>query len=325
MTLSPSLLTRRGLLGAALLAGAPAWGQERFPARPIRLVVPYPPGGTTDLQARAIAQKMQELSGITVLVENKAGAGGNIGVDQVLKALPDGYTIGISAMNSFAINPLLTKRLPYDVVRDVQPLTLVGSVPNIVVVNPSVAARTLRDVAALARAGDMTYASPGAGTSVHLSAEMMADALQVKMRHVPYRGDAPALQDVLGGRVPVMLANLPGVIEHIRAGKLRPIAITSGKRSPLLPEVPTVAESGVPGFDVKAFFAIFTARGVPPAVVDTLNRELGRAIAHTDVKKQFAKLGIDVAPSSVEALTALIYLESRKWAPIVAKTGASWD
>ncbi|MBI5276496.1 MAG: tripartite tricarboxylate transporter substrate binding protein [Burkholderiales bacterium] len=325
MSLPTPFPTRRRLLGAALLAAAPAWGQERFPARPIRLVVPYPPGGTTDLQARAIAQKMQELSGITVLVENKPGAGGNIGVDHVLKAPHDGYTIGISAMNSFAINPLLTKKLPYDVVRDVQPLTLVGSVPNILVVNPAVPARTLKDVAALARAGDVTYASPGAGTSVHLSAEMMADALQVKMRHVPYRGDAPALQDVLGGRVPVMLANLPGVIEHIRGGKLRPVAITSSRRSHLLPDVPTVAESGVPGFDVKAFFAIFTARGVPPAIVDTLNRELAKAIGHPDVKKQFAKLGIDVAPSSVEALTALIYLESRKWAPIVLKTGASWD
>lgn len=316
---------RRRLLGAALLAAAPAWGQERFPSRPIRLVVPYPPGGTTDLQARAIALKMQALSGTTVLVENKPGAGGNIGVEAVVKAPRDGYTIGITAMNSFAINPLLTKKLPYDVVRDVQPITLVGSVPNLLVVHPDTPARTLRDLAGLARSGDVTYASPGAGTSVHLSAEMMADALGVKLRHVPYRGDAPALQDVLGGRVPVMLGNLPGLIEYVRAGKLRPIAITSAKRSQLLPEVPTVAESGIPGFDVKAYFAIFTGRGVPPAVLDTLNRELGRAIAHTDVRRQFAGLGIDVVPSSAEALTALIYLESLKWAPIVLKTGASWD
>lgn len=325
MTSSLSSSSRRRLLGAALLAAAPAWGQEHFPSRPIRLVVPYPAGGTTDLQARAIALKMQALSGITVLVENRAGAGGNIGVDAVLKAPRDGYTIGITAMNSFAINPLLTKKLPYDVVRDVQPVTLVGSVPNLLVVHPGTPARTLPELAALARSADLTYASPGAGTSVHLSAEMVADALGVKMRHVPYRGDAPALQDVLGGRVPVMLGNLPGLIEYVRAGKLRPIAITSAKRSQLLPQVPTVAESGIPGFDVKAYFAIFTARGVPPAVLDTLNRELGRAIAHPDVRRQFAALGIDVAPSSPEALSALIYLESRKWAPIVLKTGASWD
>src|SRR5688572_17517235 len=167
MTRSPSLIRRRRLVGAAaLLASVPAWAQERFPSRPIRLVVPYPPGGTTDLQARAIAQKMQELSGMAVLVENKAGAGGNIGVEAVVKAPRDGYTIGITAMNSFAINPLLTKKLPYDVTRDVQPLTLVGSVPNILVVHPDVKARTLREVAALAKAGDLTYASPGAGTSV---------------------------------------------------------------------------------------------------------------------------------------------------------------
>ena len=316
---------RRRLLGAAALAALPAWGQERFPSRPVRLIVPYPAGGTTDLQARAIAQKMQELAGITVIVENKAGAGGNVGVEAVLKAPRDGYTIGITAMNSFAINPLLTKKLPYDVSRDVQPLTLVGSVPNILAVHPGTEIRTLKDLAAAARAGDVTYASPGAGTSVHLSAEMVADALQVRMRHIPYRGDAPALQDVLGGRVPVILGNLPGLIEHVRAGKLRAVAITSAKRSALLPDLPTVAEQGVPGFDVKAFFNLFTSRGVPPAVLDALHRDLFRAISHPDVRKHFAKLGIDVAPSSVEALTALIYLESRKWAPIVAKTGATWD
>jgi tripartite-type tricarboxylate transporter receptor subunit TctC len=318
-------MSRRRLMGAALLAAAPAWGQARYPARPIHLIVPYPAGGTTDIQARVIAQKMLELSGINVLVENKAGAGGNIGVDAVLKAPRDGYTIGITAMNSFAINPFLTKRLPYDVSRDVQPLTLVGSVPNIVVVGTDTPARTLKELAALAKKTDLAYATPGAGTSVHLAAEMLSDSLGVKMRHIPYRGDAPALQDVLGGRVPVMVANLPGVIEHVRAGKLRPIAVTSARRSPLLPDVPTVGEAGLPGFDVKAFFALFTARGVPADIVDTLNRELGKAINHPDVRKQFAKLGIDAAASSVEALTALIYLESRKWGPIVQKTGASWD
>ena len=317
-------LTRRRLLGAASLVALPAWGQERFPSTPIRLIVPYPPGGTTDLQARAISLKMQQLSNITVIVENKAGAGGNIGVDTVLKAPPDGYTLGITAMNSFAINPLLTKKLPYDVTRDVQPVTLVGSVPNLLVTNPGTSLRTLKDVAAAAAAGDVTFASPGAGTSVHLSAEMVADALKVKLRHVPYRGDAPAMQDVMGGRIPLMMANLPGVIEQVRGGKLRPIAITSPRRSPLLPDVPTVAET-VPGFDVRAYFNIFTARGVPGPVLETLNRELSKAISHPEVRSQFVKLGIDVAPSSVEALTALIYLESRKWAPIVAKTGATWD
>jgi tripartite-type tricarboxylate transporter receptor subunit TctC len=325
MTATFPRISRRQFTGAALLAAMPAWSQARFPSKPIRLIVPYPPGGTTDIQARVIAQKLQELSGVSVIVENKAGAGGNIGVDAVLKAPRDGYTIGITAMNSFAINPHLTKRLPYDVARDVQPLTLIGSLPNIVVVSPDLPARTLKDLAALAKAGDITYATPGAGTSVHLAAEMLSDSLGLKMRHVPYRGDAPALQDVLGGRVPVMVANLPGVIEHVRVGKLRALAVTSARRSPLLPDVPTVAEASVPGFDVKAFFALFTARGVPTDIVDILNREMNKAINHIDVRKQFAKLGIDAAGSSVEALTALIYLESRKWGPIVQKTGASWD
>ena len=268
---------------------------------------------------------MQELAGISVIVENKAGAGGNIGVEAVLKAPRDGYTIGITAMNSFAINPHLTKKLPYDVARDVQPITLVGSVPNILVVSPDLPAKTLKELVALGKKGDLAYATPGAGTSVHLAAEMLCDAVGMKMRHIPYRGDAPALQDVLGGRVPVMMGNLPGVIEHVRAGKLRPIAVTSSRRSPLLPDVPTVGESGVAGFDVKAFFALFTARGVPADIVDTLNRELNKAVNNADLRKQFAKLGIDASGSSVEALTALIYLESRKWGPIVQKTGASWD
>jgi tripartite-type tricarboxylate transporter receptor subunit TctC len=321
----PRVSRRSLIVGAAALAAVPAWSQAGFPSKPIRLVVPYPPGGTTDIQARVIAQKMQELAGVSVLVENRTGAGGNIGVDSVLKAPRDGYTIGITAMNSFAINPHLTKRLPYDVVRDVQPITLIGSIPNIVVVAADVPARSLKELAALAKGGDLAYATPGAGTSVHLAAEMLCDAMGIKMRHVPYRGDAPALQDVLGGRVPVMVANLPGVIEHVRAGKLRPLAVTSARRSPLLPDVPTVSEAGVPGFDVKAFFALFTARGVAVDVVDSLNRSLNKVINHAEVRKRFATLGIDAAGSSVEALTALIYLESRKWGPIVQKTGASWD
>jgi tripartite-type tricarboxylate transporter receptor subunit TctC len=320
------LLPRRGFLAATLAAAClPAAAADVFPKKPIRLVVPYPPGGTTDVQARAIAQKLQQATGTTVVVDNRAGAGGNIGVDAVLKAPHDGLTIGITAMNSFAINPLLTKKLPYDVSRDVQPLTLVGSVPNIAVVHPDVPARNLKELAALARKQDVTFASPGAGTSVHLAGEMLAEALGIKLRHIPYRGDAPALQDVLGGRVPVMMANLPGVIEQVRGGRLRALAVTSAKRSPLLPDVPTVAESGVPGFDVKAFFVLFTARGVPADVVGALNRELSVAINQLDVRKQFAQLGIDASASSVEAATALIYLESRKWAPIVAKTGATWD
>lgn len=318
-------LSRRSLLGAAsLMLAVPAWAQH-FPAKPIRFVVPYPPGGTTDVQARVIAQKLQELTGAVVIVENKAGAGGNIGVDAVVKAPHDGYTIGITAMNSFAINPMLTKRLPYDVARDIQPLTIVGSIPNIVVVHPNVHARNLKELAALSQTTDITYATPGAGTSVHLAAEMIADTMGIKMRHVPYRGDAPALQDVLGGRVPVMMANLPGVIEYVRAGKLRGLAVTSAKRSPLLPDVATVAESGAPGFDVNAYFAVFTARGVPKEIVDALNRDLNKAINQADVRAQFAGLGIDAAGSTVEALASLISLESKKWAPIVQKTGVTWD
>jgi tripartite-type tricarboxylate transporter receptor subunit TctC len=325
MNRSSLSLSRRQVLGAGLLATVPAWGQAKFPSKPIHLVVPYPPGGTTDSQARLIAQRLQEASGVNVIVDNKTGASGNIGVDYVLKAPKDGYTIGITAMNTFAINPHLTKHLPYDIAKDVQPLTLIGSIPNIIVVNPDLPVHTLKELVAQAKPGKLAYATPGAGTSVHLAAEMLSEQLGIKMQHVPYRGDAPALQDVLGGRVPVMVANLTGVIEYVRAGKLRPIAVTSPKRVPLLPNVPTVAESGLPGFDVKAFFAMFTGRGVPQDVVDILNRDLNKALGDKDLRAQFAKLGIDAAGSSVEAATALIFLEYRKWGPIVQKTGVTWD
>ncbi|HEU0205015.1 MAG TPA: tripartite tricarboxylate transporter substrate binding protein [Burkholderiaceae bacterium] len=313
------------LLAACVLALPTSGAAETFPSKPIRLIVPYPPGGTTDVQARLIAKKMSELSGANVIVENKSGAGGNIGVDAVVKAPADGYTIGITAMNSFAINPHLTKKLPYDVQKEVQPLTLVGGIPNVVVVNPELKAANLSELVALSKSTPLAFATPGAGTSVHLTGELLIEGAGLKMQHVPYRGDAPALQDVLGGRVGIMIGNLPGVIEYIRSGRLRPIAVTTAQRSEQLPEVPTLAESGVSGFDVKAYFGLFTAAGTPPAVLTKLHGELVRAINAPDVRERLTQLGIQVQTTSMDEMKRLIQEESQRWGEVVRKTGASWD
>lgn len=291
--------TSHSALGAlALVSALCASAQAPFPTKSIRLVMPYPPGGAAATQVNLIAKKYQELIG---------------------------NTIGFTAMNSFAINPHLTKKLPYDVSRDVQPITTISSVPNVIVVNSDVKANNLKELIALSKTTDLTYATPGAGTSVHLSGEMVISRAGLKMRHVPYRGESPALQDVLGGRVPVMLINLAGAIEYIRSGKLRPIAVTSLKRNALLPGVPTVAESALPDFDAKAYFILFGPRGLPPAVLETLNLDLTRAISSPDVRKPLTALGFDVNASTVEEATALIYLESKKWGAIVHQTAASWD
>jgi tripartite-type tricarboxylate transporter receptor subunit TctC len=320
----PSRL-RRALLATCVAGVATrAFATEAFPSRLVRLVVPYPPGGTSSTIANLLSQQLQT-AGIQLVIDYKPGAGGNIGVDNVLKSPADGYTIGFTAMNSFAINPHLTKKLPYDVVNDVQLITVIGGVPNIVVVNPELKATTLRELVALSRTSDLTYASPGAGTSPHLTGELLAGEAGLKMRHVPYRGEAPALQDVLGGRVPVMVANLTGLAEYVRGGKLRPIAVTSAARSAVLPQVPTVAESGVSGFDVRGYFVLFTPRGVPASALDKLNRELNKVITGTTFRDQMSKLGLEPAGTSVDAATQLAAAEHRRWGDVVRRTGATWD
>jgi tripartite-type tricarboxylate transporter receptor subunit TctC len=298
---------------------------EQFPSRPIRLIVPYPPGGTSSMVLNLLA-KLLDAEGVSVVLDFKPGAGGIIGVDYVLKAAPDGYTVGFTAMNSFAINPHLTKRLPYDVSKDVQLITIVGGVPNVLVVNPEVQARTLQDLVALSKTKDLSYAIPGGpGTSIHLSGELLVGAAHLKMTAVPYKGDSPALVDVMGGRVPVMMSNLTAVADYVKSGRLRALAVTSAKRSPLLPDVPTVAESGWLGFEVNAYFNIFTARGVAAPVLDTLNRIFNKAIANPEFHEQMATIGMDATGSTIEAASALTDLEWHKWGEVVRRTGITWD
>lgn len=316
---------RRALLVAPLAAAIPlpTWA-ESFPSKPIRLIVPYPPGGASSQILNLLSQKLQP-DNVQLVLDYKPGAGGNIGVDAVLKAAQDGYTIGFTAMNSFAINPHLTKKLPYDVTRDVQLITVIGSVPNVLAVHPDVKAHNLKELVELSATNDLTYATPGAGTSVHLAGEMLVSEANLKMRHVPYRGETPALQDVIGGRVPIMMANLTGVAEYIKSGRLRGIAITSVKRAAILPDLPTVAESGIAGFDVKGYFVLFTARGVLAQALDFLNREFTKVITGKDFRDRMASIGLDASGTSVEAATALASTESRKWGEVIRRTGATWD
>lgn len=326
---SPKLRRRNVLFAGAatsLATALPGWAATPpYPSNVIRLISPYPPGGTSSAILNRLAERLQSTSPLRIIVDYKTGAGGNIGVDAVLKAPPDGYTIGFTAMNSFAINPHLTKKLPYDAENDVQFITLLGAVPNVIAVNPNVSARDLRELIALSKTTDLSFASPGIGTSVHLAGEMLMHDAGLKMNHIPYRGESPALQDVLGGRVQVMLANLTGVIEYLRSGRLRGIAVTSSKRSSAVPDLPTVSESGVPGFDVKGYFVLFTSKGVPEPVLDTLQREVNKVLATTEFRTAMSQIGLDVLGGTRQEVAALVNTESTRWAKVVKRTGVTWD
>jgi tripartite-type tricarboxylate transporter receptor subunit TctC len=298
---------------------------QPFPSKPLRLIVPYPAGGATDMMARLLAQKLTESLKQQVVVENKPGAGGNIGVEMVAKAPPDGYTLGISATNSFAINPHLMKNLPYDALKDLTQISIVGIIPNVIVVNTEVPAKTIAELVALGKKQPLAYASPGQGTSLHLAGEMLNDAAGIDMTHVPYKGDVPALQDVIGGRVPVMTSNLATVLPHIRAGRLRALAVTTAKRATQLPDVPTMVEAGYKDFDISVWFTLFTGSGVPREVLETLNRETVKALNLPEVRQRLADANIEAAPTSLEQIRAYTLKEHERWGRIVKKTGVTWD
>lgn len=298
---------------------------QGFPTRPVRLVVPYPAGGAADLIARVVAQKLSESFKQQVIVDNKPGAGGNIGVAFVAKAPADGYTIGLSATNSFAINPHLTKTLPYDALKDLTQLSMVGIIPNVIVVGADVPVKTIAELVALAKKQPLAFASPGQGTSLHLAGEMLNDAAGINMTHVPYKGDVPALQDVIGGRVPVMTSNLSSVLPHLRSGKLRALAVTTAKRVAQLPDVPTMIEAGYKDFDISVWFTLFTGSGVPRDVQELLNREIVRVLNMPDVRQRLQDVNIEPAPTSLEQIRSYTLAEYERWGRIVKKTGVTWD
>ena len=278
-----------------------------------------------DIFARLLAQKLSSSLGQQVVVENRPDAGGNIGADVVAKAEPDGHSLVMGTVATHAINPGIYARMPYDAVRDFEPVAFVAGVPNVMEVNPkNVKATTVTEFIAEAKAapGKFSVASSGNGTSTHLSAELFKQMTGVDMVHVPYKGSAPAVNDLIAGQVDVMFDNLPASIQHIRAGSLRPLAVTSAQRSPALPEVPTVAEAGVPGFEASSWFALFAPAKTAKEIVDKLNAEVRTALQGADLQKRFADLGGDIRPMSPAELGAFQKAELEKWAKVVTLSGA---
>ncbi len=307
---------------AALAAHGPVAAQS-WPSRPLKLILPFPPGGPTDILARLIAGKLGERLGQQVVVEVKAGAGGIIGTEAVARAEPDGYTLLIGTIGTHGINSAIYRRLPYDPIADFAPIALVANVTNLLVVHPSVPAKTLAELLALARAkpGELTFASAGVGSSQHLSAELLKSMAKVDLLHVPYKGGGQALPDLVGGKVSMMFIGIPSVHELVRAGRLRPIAVTTPQRAPAMPEVPTVAESGLAGYEVGAWHGILAPARTPRAVVDRLNAELIAVMGDAEVRARLDTLGAVPMRSTPEEYARFIRSEMDKFAKLVRDAG----
>lgn len=319
----------RRTLFAASIAGVavlslppPAEAQEAYPSHAITLVVPYPAGGSADVLARAIGQRLGERLHQAVVVENHAGAATAIGAKDVARAAPDGYTLLLGTVSSQAINPAMNK-VGYDPVADFTPIAPIGSIPFVLVANPASHLDSVADVIARAKAkpGELAYASAGIGTSNHLAGELFASDAHIKLLHVPYKGSAPALTDVLAGHVPLMFDLQATSLAHVRAGRLKALAVTSPKRSDLLPDVPTMAEGGLPGYDVSAWFGLFAPAGVPKPIVDKLNAEMSAIIASPEMKKRLQGLGVSADVSSAPEYAAFVKREAAKWAATVKSAG----
>ena len=323
---------RRLALGGAMALAATALlpslaAAQSFPTKPIRIVVPFPPGGSTDLLARRIGEKLAAVWGQPVVVDNRAGAGGTVGADYVAKSAPDGYTLLMGVTGSNAIANALYPKLPYDVVKDFAPVSMVVSSPLVVTVNPAVKADTLAEFIALAksRPGSISYGSPGNGTSMHLTGEMFKLSAKVSMLHIPYRGSAGALTDLMGGQIDTMFGDFLVVWPQLEAGKLQPIAVTSKARHKMLPNVPTIAESGYPGFEALSWQGLFAPAATPPAIVEQLNREVNKALASADIQEYFGSRGFTLGGSSATEFRAFVKVEADKWAKIVQASGAKPD
>jgi tripartite-type tricarboxylate transporter receptor subunit TctC len=334
MKRSPLLVrtARRVALGGALALAAAALlpslaAAQSFPTKPIRIVVPFPPGGSTDLLARRIGEKLAAVWGQPVVVDNRAGAGGTLGADYVAKSAPDGYTLLMGVTGSNAIANALYPKLPYDVVKDFAPVSLVVSSPLVLVRNPSFAPKTVQELVAAAKAkpGSISYGSPGNGTSMHLTGEMFKLSAKVSMLHIPYRGSAGALSDLMGGQIDTMFGDFLVVWPQLEAGKLQPVAVTSKTRHKMLPHVPTIAESGYPGFEALSWQGLFAPAATPPAIVEQLNREVNKALASADIQEYFGSRGFTLGGSSATEFKAFVKVEADKWAKIVQASGAKPD
>ncbi len=310
------------LAATAALLATPALAQQ-YPARPLRVVVPFAPGGAVDIVARMVAQRIGEAFGQTVVVDNRPGAGGTLGTDIVAKARPDGYTLLIASMG-VAVNAVLYPKLPYDTLKDLAPVTLLAEQPNIVVVHPSVPAKSVRDLLFLARAkpGQITYASGGVGSNSHFATVLFLMMAEVDMLHVPYKGLGPAITELVGGQVQMAVSNVSTALPHVKAGKLRLLAVTTKKRFPLLPDTPTVEESGVPGYESSGWYALWAPAGTPAQILARLNKEVTQVLNSAAMKEQLGGQGLEPIPSTPEAFARRLRLEIEQWRQVVKTTGA---
>ena len=328
-------VTRRSLVlaasaaaGGALIPGMRiAQAQEAWPAKPIRLVVPFPAGGTTDIIGRVVAGELGKAFGGSAIVENRAGAGGNIGSEAVARSAPDGYTLLVCTVGTHGINSSLYSKLSFDPVKDFAPVTLLATVPNVLVVHPSVKANNVKELIALAKAnpGRLNYASSGNGTSIHLSGELFKTMTGTFMTHIPYRGSAPAVADLLAGQVDLMFDNLPSALPHIKAGKLRALGVTSAARSAALPDVPTIAEAGVPGYEASSWFGLVAPAGTPAPIVAKLQQTIAKSFGNPQVRERLQGQGAEPVGNPPEAFARYIQDEIAKWAKVVKASGARVD
>ena len=314
-------------VGCALSLVASGAGAQAWPTKPIKWVVPFAPGGTTDILARTVGEKLQTALGQPVVIENKPGAGGGVGAEFTARAAPDGYTIMGGTISTHAINASLYSKLPYDPVKDFVPITLLARLPNMLVVYPGIPASNVQELIALLKAnpGKYTFASSGNGTSQHLSGELFKSMAGVDMQHIPYKGSPPALQDVVGGQVTMTFDNITTAWPLAKAGKLRALAVTTSTRSSIAPDVPTLAESGLPGFEVGSWQGVFAPAGTPPEIVKRLNTEIVKILKLPDVREKLGALGAEPVGNSPEEFATMVKVEVVKWADVVKKSGARVD
>ncbi len=324
-----STLSRRLALGLiASLPLMPAVAQtDSWPAKPIRTIVPFPAGGGTDIVARDVTQKMTGTTKWTFVIDNKPGSGGNLGIDTAAKASADGYNLVIGQTSNLAINPSLYSKLPYDPVKDLTPIGLIGNAPLVLVVATDSPFKTLADVvkAAKAQPGHINYATSGNGTVAHLATELFQRETGLKLTHIPYKGAAQGITDVMSGQVQLYMSSVPTLLGHIKNGKLRALAVTAAKRTDDLPQIPTVAESGYKGFEAVTWFGLLGPAKLPAAVVSTVNAELNKALNSPDLRKKLGDQGLNVTPSTADEFGKLIKTDIAKWAPVVKDSGAKVD
>lgn len=309
------------------VGAAPVLAQNAYPTKTIRIIVPYTPAGTTDILARAMGQKFTEAWSQPVLVDNRPGANGNIGTEVAAKAAPDGYTLLMGTAATHGTNPGLYPKLQFDAVRDFAPVSLVAVVPNIVVVTNSLPAKNLSDLITYAKAnpGKLSHGSPGQGSTGHLSAELLKSMTGAVMTHVPYKGSAPVLQDLMGGQLQVVIDNIPPYLPQVRAGKIRALAVTSAKRSPAAPQLPTVAEAGVKGYEATSWFGFFAPAGTPPEVVAKLATETQRILQLQDMKDRLLSLGAQPAANAPEEFATFVRDEITKWGTVIRNAGVRME